>query len=84
MRGVVHLTLGDAQRELFQRYDQGAEVALRFVGMEKVYWAAGQVHDPKATWATKHLVNDDARREHSRNLINKELSLKKFHTSELL
>ena len=53
------------------------------MGKENVYWAAGHAHNAKATKATKHLVNGDARREHSRNLINKELSLRKFHISEL-
>ena len=56
---------------------------MRLVGVEKVYWAAGESHNVKATKATKHLVNGDMRREHERNLINKELSLQKFQMSEL-
>ena len=59
MRGVVHITLGDAQRELFQRYNYGADVGVRFVGSEKVFWAAGSAHDPKNKQAVKHLVNGD-------------------------
>ena len=80
---MVHITLGDAQSELFKRYTHGAEVAIRFVGVEKVFWAAGHTHNAKATKATKHLTNGDMRREHARILINKEISLQKFQANML-
>ena len=80
---MVLITLGSAQRELFNRYKTGAEVALRLTGLEKVFWAAGAAHDRKASRATKHLTNGDSRREHVRCLINKELSLKRFQAEAL-
>ena len=80
---MVQITLGDAQRELFQRYNYGADVAVRLNGVEKVFWAAGAAHIPKNKQAVKHLVNGDQRRENSRSLISKELVLKRFQTNEL-
>ena len=70
VRGKVMVVLGDAQRELFKRYDQGAEIALRLVGKEKVYWAAGHQHNPQNRKPIKHLIDGEARREFERILVN--------------
>ena len=58
-------------------------MAVKLVGIEKVYWATGHSHDAKAARATKHLVDGDARREHMRTLIHEENQLRQFARMEL-
>ena len=83
VRGRVFVRLGEAQRDLFSRYDQGALIAIRLTADEKVYWAAGSAHDPRADKATKHLVHGDMRRELQTNLLNIQQNLGQFFMQDL-
>ena len=69
------MRLGEAQRDLFSKYEQGVSITISLTAEEKVYWAAGAQHNPSADKATKHLVHGDIRREHQANLMNFERTL---------
>lgn len=68
---------------MFRQFDQGAVIAVRLVGEERIFWALGQQHNPQAQKAVKHLVDGNVRRENSRLLINEEQQLRQFNYAQL-
>ena len=68
---------------MFQQFNQGAVIAVRLVGEERVFWANGQQHNPQANKAVKHLVDGNLRRESYRLIINEERQLRQFNYHQL-
>ena len=46
MKGSISLVMGQAQSQLFKKFNQGGVIAIRLVGEEKIFWAPGYEHDP--------------------------------------
>ena len=82
VKGKIRVVLGEAQRDMFRRFNRGALISVRLLGEEKVYWASGQQHNPQANKAVKHLVDGGLRREKYRQVIDEEVQVRKVFMEE--